>query len=145
MAVDVLTGAGPPLWQSWLVVVHEGHLNDSAPTAGQAAFTDDTTPPFSLDLREWMGRKEQGRRAGRNSNGGGTGDENPLGSWQQTPKIWTWCVKAFVVVAACIPHPRNVTARHENGFRSFGIWLIKARANSSVSIYRNPDCLLVMV
>lgn len=116
MTVDVLMGAGPPLWQSWLVVAHEGHLNDSAPTGRRDASADSPTPPFALDLQEWMGRKGHGGETE------GREDEDPLNSWQQMAEILTPCAEAFVIVGSGIPYPQNFTAWHENGVRSLGFY-----------------------
>lgn len=99
--------------------------------------------PFSLDLKdEWKNRTR--RRAGGHLNKGRTEDENPLSGWQQVSEILTWWLKAFVAVAPA----SHILEISQPGLKMASeVWNLinKCEANSSVSVYRNPDCLLVMI
>lgn len=105
---------------------HGGQLHDSAPTGGHNAFADNSTslvPP--RDGKKGM----EGKR-------GGVEEENPHAlnmnlmrkalchRWRLHPD-WAECSSLARKLASEV----------------LGIWIMKMRAKSSASSYRNPDCL----
>lgn len=121
----------PPLWQSWLVVASGGHFSDSAAIRQPA----DNNTPFSLDLKEWIGQKEQAESWGSYNWGG-----------QQSKRhLLIWYLWSLVPICKCLSpksYCTNITYWHDKSSRNC---MKEIEANSFGFIFRNPYWLLVMI